>query len=100
VKRRSKQERREIVEAYRRSGMTQEAFAKRHRLKVGTLRGWLYRQEEAAVQAPTGRFVEVQPAATARRAAVVLRVSESLVIECEDLPPPEYLASLAEALGC
>lgn len=53
----SKQERGEILAAYRESGMTQKRFAESWGLNVGTLRNWLY----SAGSAPGSgdAFVEV-----------------------------------------
>lgn len=99
MKRRSKQERLEIVEAYRRSGLTQEAFAAKHRINVGTLRSWLYRREESTHAAQSARFVEVE-AAELQTGRVVLRVGEHVEVELDALPEPSYLAHLAQALGC
>ena len=64
----SKQERGEILAAYRGSGMTQKRFAESRGLNVGTLRNWLY-----SAGSPPGRgdgFVEVSLGAQARAAAV------------------------------
>lgn len=99
MRRRTPEERREIVEEYRESGLTQAAFARRRRISVGTLRSWIYRDEEAQ-EGPQDRFVEISGPVMAAGPEVVLRVGDQVVLELSELPAPEYLVEVARALTC
>ena len=62
--RKSWTERREWVERFLRSGQTQQECARRHELKLGTFRAWLYRHRRQggnghAVPKPLVNLVEV-----------------------------------------
>lgn len=54
------EERYELVTRYQRSGLTQREFCEAEGLAIGTLRGWLHKQNWKRVEAP--RFVEVTAA--------------------------------------
>ena len=99
MRRRTAEERREIVEEFRGSGMTQEAVARRRRISVGTLRSWIYRDEEAEEERQD-RFVEISGPVVAAGPEVVLRVGDQVALELSELPAPEYLVELAKALAC
>jgi len=105
MKRRTKAEREAMVAAYEASGLTQAAFARKHRVKLGTLQGWVYRARHAPkmTEQPAPTFVEVQrPAAAATQTAghVVVHVSEHLVMELDEVPAASWVAELARALSC
>ena len=97
MKRRTPEERRAIVAEYRKSGLTQEAFARRRRIPVGTLRSWIYRHD--AQGARQDRFIEISGPVTAGP-EIVLRVGEQVALELTELPSPEYVAELLRALSC
>ena len=102
MKRRTKAEREAIVAAYEASGLTQAAFAKQHRVKLGTLQGWVYKVRHAP-KAQTPAFVELQrPAAAATQTAghVVVHVGEHLVMELDAVPEAQWVAEVARALSC
>ena len=99
MRRRTAEERREIVAEFRGSGLTQEAFARRRRLSVGTLRSWIYRDDEA-LEEREDRFVEISASSLPAGPEVVLRVGDQVVLELGDLPSPGYLAELARMLAC
>ena len=99
MRRRTAQERREIVQEFRGSGLTQEAFARRRRISVGTLRSWIYRDEEVD-EGREDRFVEISAPAVSTGPEVIVRVGEKVVLELGELPAPEYLAELSRALSC
>jgi transposase-like protein len=92
--RRSAHERARLVAAYHASNLTQEAFAHRHGINVGTLRGWLYRGEASAQVS----FVEV--AAAPETAAVVIELGHGVRVRFAEAPTATYLAELARALAC
>ena len=98
MKRRTPEERRTIVAEFRKSGLTQEAFARRRRIPVGTLRSWIYRDEDAQ-EARQDRFIEIS-GPVAAGPEIVLRVGEQVVLELVELPSPEYVAELVRALSC
>jgi hypothetical protein len=99
MRRRTAKERREIVQEFRGSGLTQEAFARRRRISVGTLRSWIYRDDEVEEQREE-RFVEISGSAAMAGPEVVLRIGDQVVLELGELPAPEYLAELSRVLTC
>ena len=101
-KHRSAEERERIVAAFRESGLSQEAFAKKRGINVGTLRSWIYRPKKkskpkATQEAEPMRFVEVQAAPGIGGRSVLIRVGASVEVELDELPAPEYLVALARA---
>lgn len=50
-RRRSRRERAQLLSEYRASGWTQERFARRSGIKVGTLRTWIYKMRSSATSA-------------------------------------------------
>src|SRR5262245_61066962 len=66
----------QIVAAYRQSGLTQEAFARRQGMPVGTLRAWIYRR--AGRRAP--RLLPVRVRAMAPEIAVELRLPSGVAM--------------------
>lgn len=50
-KHRSRRERAQLLSEYRASGWTQERFAQRTGIKVGTLRAWIYKMRSSAPSA-------------------------------------------------
>jgi len=99
MRRRTAEERREIVAEFRNSGLTQEAFARRRRISVGTLRSWIYRDEEIKEERQD-RFVEISGRVVAAGPEVVLRIGDQVAVELSELPAPEYLIELSKRLSC
>jgi len=99
MRRRTAEERRAIVTEFRGSGLTQETFARRRRISVGTLRSWIYRDDEVEERREE-RFVEISGAAVVAGPEVVLRIGDQVVVELGELPAPEYLAELSRQLTC
>ncbi len=78
-------------------GLSQQAFAGRRRIKLGTFRSWLYKSRNAK-ESP--RFVEVVAArggSTSTRPAVTVTVGSTRV-KFEDRPEVEYLVGLVRGL--
>ncbi len=78
-------------------GLSQQAFARRKRIKLGTFRSWLYKSRNTK-ESP--RFVEVVAArgsSTSTRPAVTLTVGSARV-EFEGRPAVEYLVGLVRGL--
>lgn len=83
--RRSRAERVEVLSAYRASGLTQEQFARRAGINLGTLRGWIYKQPALGREAPGG-FAPVRIVSGTRpnqptRGAVTVRWPQGLEVE-------------------
>ena len=81
---RSRRERIQWVSEYRASGLTQEQFARRAGLKVGTLRAWIYKMRTPD-HAPLGGFApvrivdEVRPVKS--RGSVTVRWPQGIEVE-------------------
>lgn len=88
-------QRTELIESFRRSGMTQRKFASSRGVPVSRLQSWLYKR------APTrAAFVEIarhdEPGT--RDGAVTLELADGVVCRFAALPPVEYVARLVEVL--
>ena len=97
TQRRSRQQWRDLVAEFEASGLTQQAFARRRQVKLGTFRSWLYtlRKEQSSP-----RFVEVVPSPRVdalSRASVVL-VAGRARVEFAEHPPVDYLAELVRGV--
>lgn len=84
--RRSRAERGELLKEYRASGQTQESFAARMGINVGTLRGWIYKPRPPATaddgaMAPVRIVGEVGPARMTTRGAVTIRWPQGIEVE-------------------
>lgn len=93
MRRYSQEERREIIKAFRSSGLTQREFARARGVNFHTLQHWLHYKPKQA----TPRFVEVKTT-PATAASIRLHVSTDLELSLTELPPPAYLADLARNL--
>ena len=107
----------DMVGRFEDSGLTQPAFARKHGLKLGTFRSWIYRlrRERKALRTPPvqppASFVEVEvpadfsPSRPVTRSwsvglpALVLRFTDDVELRFTELPSPEYIAALSAALG-
>ena len=74
-----------MLGAYRASGLTQEQFAARSGIKVGTLRAWIYKRRTPAV-AGSGNFapvriVEGPHPTTSSRGSVTVRWPQGIEVE-------------------
>ena len=84
--RRSRAEREQLLKEYRASGQTQESFAARLGINVGTLRGWIYKQRPPAPAdhgplAPVRIVGDVRRAKMTTRGAVTIRWPQGLEVE-------------------
>ena len=58
---RTKEEKQELLQLYRQSGMSVRAFAEEFELNLGTFRNWLYKKPAKNIPADDGcSFVEVE----------------------------------------
>lgn len=85
----------QIVAAYPQSGLTQEAFARRQGMPVGTLRAWIYRR--AGRRAP--RLLPVRVRAMAPEIAVELRLPSGVAMRIAVDTDPAYITALLRALA-
>ena len=90
-------ERQEIVDRFRRSGLTQREFCETEDVTVGTLRSWIYRQKPKQDQGP--RFIEVtRPRSRAVADVIELHVGDLRVVLPATIAD-ERVVELAVALG-
>jgi len=93
MKKHSQEQRRRLLQALKASGKTQREFALANGLSIHTLQHWLHYRPKR----PQPGFVEVQaPAPTA--AAIRLQIGTNLELTLSEMPPPDYIAQLAQAL--
>lgn len=100
-----------LIEQLERSGLSHRAFAQRHKLKLSTLRSWIYRLRQGPSSASTElelRFLPLTPTSSpavsptrpegpASR-ALFLHVGPRLGLSFADLPDPDTLARFVAAL--
>lgn len=84
--RRSRAERGQLLRKYRASGQTQESFAARMGINVGTLRGWIYKQRPPATAdhgplAPVRIVDDLRPTKSTRRGAITVRWPQGIEVE-------------------
>jgi hypothetical protein len=97
-RRRTRTQRLDFVAAFRRSGLSQRAFAEREGIKLSTLQGWIYRPSRVTSRRePVPRFVRVEGEAAA---GVRIQVGTEVVVHLGALPEPEYVVRLVRALAC
>lgn len=86
-----------IVRAFRTSGLTAAAFARREGLKYQTFAGWVHREDRDPGRAPRVRFAPVSlPAVSAASAAALeVRLPDGTLVRGSDA---HELAELVRAL--
>ena len=93
----SKQQWRDLVAEFEQGGRSQQAFARRRQVKLGTFRRWLYKIRK---EQTSPRFVEVvaDPRTdTSSRASVAIVVGRTRV-EFTEHPPVDYLVELVRGV--
>src|SRR3989442_86405 len=86
---------REVLEAFARSGMTAEAFAKSRR--ISSQRIWFWRKRLAS--APSASFVAVALPAESVTTRQIEIVSRGVVLRVREDLDVEHLARIVDALG-
>ena len=96
----------EVVEAWRRSGLTQVAFAEARGLRLGALRAWCRwlgasprgasTRPREPVESPA--FVEVRPVAFASRTAAELELGGGLVLRVRGDAAPAFVGAVVAAV--
>jgi hypothetical protein len=92
------------ITEFQRSGLSQEAFAARQRVSVGTLRGWIYRlrrERTASVSlVPVRVIASTAPEARQSSAqAIEVDVAGSVRVRFPIGADVEYIAQLIKRLG-
>jgi hypothetical protein len=89
-----------IVEEFRASGESEEAFCERRGLVVGTFRKWRWRRRtpESASRNRTGGFVQVVSRSIRTERAVVVDVGDGIRIECSSAVSMLSVARLVRAI--
>jgi hypothetical protein len=82
----SRVERGQLLRKYRASGQTQESFAARMGINVGTLRGWIYKQRPPATAdhgplAPVRIVDDARAAKITTRGAITVRWPQGIEVE-------------------
>jgi transposase-like protein len=103
IQRRSVAERRQVLERYERSGLSQKAFCQHHGVALSTLQYWRRRAPDAD-QEPTPSFVEVpQVSGMARglsgEAAVLIELPGGVRLEVPAGTDAQWLSGLLRAMG-
>jgi phosphoserine phosphatase len=83
------------VAACERSSLTHREFARRHGLKVRTLRSWIYRLRR---EAPEARVLPVR-VAEGTRGGVEIVLASGVLVRLASGTPAEEVAAIARALG-
>jgi len=100
MKRRTLEQGLELVERYRASGLGQERFAKRSKIKVATLRYWVRRAKDANGDGQGSvRFVELTPARDRESFHVTIETPSGVVVRLSQLPSSDYLVELILGIG-
>lgn len=98
MRRRTRDQWRELVEEYEGAGLTQEEFARSYGVKLGTFRTWLYRFRRARVSPPV-RFAEVMvPGGSEDDVRFRLELPGDVVLVLGSAPEPRWLAELIAEL--
>jgi hypothetical protein len=90
------------IERYERSGLTQRAFADRHRLGLSTLQKWLAQARSSPTSAPTMPWQELKlpTVAGASRWAAELVRPDGLTLRVTPDVPTEWVAALWQLPSC
>jgi transposase len=103
IQRRGVAERRQLLDRYERSGLSQKAFCLRHAIALSTLQYWRRRARDTD-QAPTPSFVEIpQVTGMARalsgEAAVIIELPGGVRLEVPAGTDAQWLSGLVRAMG-
>ena len=103
IQRRGVAERRQLLDRYERSGLSQKAFCQRHGVALSTLQYWRRRARDTD-QEPTPSFVEMpQVSGMARalssEAAVIIELPGGVRFEVPTGTDAQWLSGLLRAVG-
>jgi transposase len=103
IQRRGVAERRQLLDRYERSGLSQKAFCQRHGVALSTLQYWR-RRARGTDQEPTPSFVEIPQVSGMARAlssegAVIIEVPGGVRFEVPTGTDAQWLSGLLRAMG-
>ena len=99
MKRRTKEQWRELIGEFEMAGLTQVEFARLYGVNVGTFRVWLHRLRRAQALAPV-RFAEVSVSHASEKAPPCrLELPGDVVVLLGSAPEPRWLAELVVQLA-
>jgi transposase-like protein len=103
IQRRGVAERRQLLDRYERSGVSQKAFCLRHGVALSTLQYWLRRVRDAD-QEPSASFVEIPQVSGVTRAlsgeaAVIIELPGGARLEVPSGTDARWLSGLVRAMG-
>ena len=100
--RRSRRERSRLIAAWRRSKLTQRAFAQRHGISYTTFVGWLGKERHGQSRAAQSgvKFAEVTVrAGSAEVGSIEVQLPDGVCIRIRGAAAVEQAAALVKALG-
>lgn len=94
----------ETVQAWKRSGLTQRAFAERENVALGALRAWCIRlgaaprSQRGPVASPGARFVEVRTAVASVQTDLELHIAPGLFLRFGTDVAPGFVGAVIAAV--
>lgn len=98
----SKSERRELVQKFMKSGMSQTAFCEAHGLMCSTFSGWRQRMRNRKTQEDPVTFAEVElPAATSQGIDAEVVYPDGRILRLRNVPADgAYASFIREVVSC
>ncbi len=97
-RRRTEAEWREVVADFDASGLTQEVFARRKGLKVGTFRSWVYKIRGASKEPRFVELVKSTPGVETKHGPKTTLLVGEVRVEFAERPEAEYVVALLRGL--
>ncbi len=97
-RRRTEDEWRELVADFGASSLTQEMFARKKGLKVGTFRSWVYRIRRAAKEPRFLELTESTASAQEKRGSRTTLLVGEVRVEFSERPEADYVVALLRGL--
>jgi len=97
-RRRTEDEWRELVANFDASGLTQEVFARKKGLKVGTFRSWVYKIRRASKEPRFVELVKSTASAEEKHASRTTLLVGDVRVEFSERPEAEYVLALLRGL--
>jgi hypothetical protein len=98
-RRRTEDEWREVVADFDASGLTQELFARKKGLKVGTFRSWVYKIRGASKEPRFVELVKSTPGGETEHVSRTTLLVGEVRVEFAERPEVEYVVALLRGLG-
>ena len=95
----SPQQRESFVRQFEQSNLTQEEFARKNNLNVGTFRKWIYDYRKQS----NFRFLEVQTqvqtiSTIEASSMILLHLPGGMFLEFDSLPPANYICQIVQSM--